>query len=94
MSWSEELWAQKLFSNTRESAFVRNKEKDVVFQELLDNFKKNSLPCLPKSSFTAALLAPDTGISRKTATNTVPLSVMNIPDRPVGKSLAVVETFF
>jgi hypothetical protein len=32
-------------------AFVMDKEKDVVFQEPLDNFKKNSLPYLSKSSF-------------------------------------------
>jgi len=30
---------------------MMDKEKDVVFQELLDNFKKNSLPYLSKSSF-------------------------------------------
>jgi hypothetical protein len=28
-----------------------DKEKDVIFQEPLDNFKKNSLPYLSKSSF-------------------------------------------
>jgi hypothetical protein len=39
------------FEQKRERAFVRDKEKDVVFQELLDNFKKNSLPYLSKSSF-------------------------------------------
>jgi len=38
------------FEQKRERAFVRDKEKDVVFQELLDNFKKNSLPYLSKSS--------------------------------------------
>ncbi len=39
------------FEQKRERAFVRDKEKDVVFQELLDNFKKTSLPYLSKSSF-------------------------------------------
>ena len=39
------------FEYKKERAFVRDKEKDVVFQELLDNFKKNSLPYLSKSSF-------------------------------------------
>ena len=39
------------FEYKRERAFVRDKEKDVVFQELLDNFKRNSLPYLSKSSF-------------------------------------------
>ncbi|MGD1151973.1 MAG: hypothetical protein ABR911_03755 [Syntrophales bacterium] len=39
------------FEQKRERAFVRDKEKDVVFQELLDNFKKNSLPYLSRPSF-------------------------------------------
>jgi hypothetical protein len=39
------------FEQKRERAFVRDREKNVVFQELLDNFKKNSLPYLSKSSF-------------------------------------------
>jgi hypothetical protein len=39
------------FEYKRERTFVRNKEKDVVFKELLDNFKKNSLPYLSKNSF-------------------------------------------
>ena len=42
------------FEQKRERAFVRDKEKDVVFQELLDNFKKTSLPYLSKSSFPAS----------------------------------------
>jgi len=39
------------FEYKRERTFVRDKEKDGVFQELLNNFKKNSLPYLSKSSF-------------------------------------------
>ncbi len=39
------------FEYKKERAFVRDKEKDVVFQELLDNFKKTSLPYLSRSSF-------------------------------------------
>ena len=39
------------FEQKRERAFVRDKEKDVVFQELLDNFKKTSLPYLSRPSF-------------------------------------------
>ncbi len=76
-------------------AFVMDKEKDVVFQEPLDNFKKNSLPYLSNRNphFPAVPLSPNTVISRKTATNTVPLSGRTIPDRPVGKSPAVAEPF-
>ena len=32
------------FEYKKERTFVKDKEKDVVFQELLDNFKKTSLP--------------------------------------------------
>ena len=39
------------FEYKKERAFVRDKEKDVVFQELLDNFKKTSLPYLSRPSF-------------------------------------------
>ncbi|HET6460888.1 MAG TPA: hypothetical protein VFG29_08885, partial [Syntrophales bacterium] len=39
------------FEYRKERAFVKDKEKDVVFRELLDNFKKTSMPYLSKSSF-------------------------------------------
>lgn len=39
------------FEYKKERAFVRDKKKDVVFQELLDNFKKTSLPYLSRPSF-------------------------------------------
>jgi len=39
------------FEYKKERTFVKDKEKDVVFRELLDNFKKTSLPYLSKSSF-------------------------------------------
>jgi hypothetical protein len=39
------------FEYNKERAFVRDREKNVVFQELLDNFKKNSLPYLSRPSF-------------------------------------------
>jgi len=39
------------FEYKKERTFVRDKEKDVVFQELLDNFKKTALSYLSKSSF-------------------------------------------
>jgi hypothetical protein len=39
------------FEYKKERSFVRDKEKDVVFQELLDNFKKNSVPYLSRPSF-------------------------------------------
>jgi hypothetical protein len=42
------------FEYKKERAFVRDREKNVVFQELLDNFKKNSLPYLSRSSFPAS----------------------------------------
>jgi hypothetical protein len=42
------------FEYKKERTFVKDKEKDVVFQELLDNFKKTSLPYLSKSSFPAS----------------------------------------
>jgi hypothetical protein len=39
------------FEYKKERTFVRDREKNVVFQELLDNFKKNSLPYLSRPSF-------------------------------------------
>jgi hypothetical protein len=39
------------FIYKEERAFVRDREKNAVFQELLDNFKKNSLPYLSRPSF-------------------------------------------
>ena len=43
------------FEYKKERSFVNDKEKDVVFRELLDNFKKTCLPYLSKSSFPASL---------------------------------------
>jgi hypothetical protein len=42
------------FEYKKERAFVRDKEKDVVFQELLLNFKKTSLPYLSRPSFASS----------------------------------------
>jgi hypothetical protein len=42
------------FEYKEERSFVRDRKKNVVFQELLDNFKKNSLPYLSRSSFPAS----------------------------------------
>ena len=39
------------FEYRKERSFVNNKEKYTVFQELLNSFKKNSLPYLSKSTF-------------------------------------------
>ncbi|MGA3206748.1 MAG: hypothetical protein ABSE05_02865 [Syntrophales bacterium] len=43
-----------LLEYKKERTFVRDREKDVVFQELLDNFKKTSLPYLSRPSFPAS----------------------------------------
>ena len=40
-----------VFEYKKERTFVKDKDKDFVFQELLNNFKKTSLPYLSKSSF-------------------------------------------
>ncbi|HEX7533956.1 MAG TPA: hypothetical protein VF343_01775 [Syntrophales bacterium] len=37
----------------KERTFVRDRDKNVFFQELLDHFKKNSLPYLSRPSFAA-----------------------------------------
>ncbi len=42
------------FEYRKERAFVRDREKNVVFQELLDDFKKNSLSYLSRASFPAS----------------------------------------
>jgi hypothetical protein len=42
------------FEYKEERSFVRDRKKNVVFQELLDNFKKNSLPYLSRFSFPAS----------------------------------------
>ena len=39
------------FEYKGERAFVKDSEKNTVFQQLLDNFKKNSLPYLSRPSF-------------------------------------------
>jgi hypothetical protein len=43
------------FEYKGERAFVKDSEKNTVFQQLLDNFKKNSLPYLSRPSFPASL---------------------------------------
>jgi hypothetical protein len=48
----------------------------------------------PDPHFPRASLSPNTGISRKTATNTVPSSGITLPDWPVGKSPAVAKILF
>jgi len=45
------LGPEIFFEYKKERPFVNNKKKDVVFQELLDAFKKNSLPYLSKPIF-------------------------------------------
>jgi hypothetical protein len=42
------------FEYKKERTFVRDRDKNVVFQELLDNFKKNPLPYLSRPSFPAS----------------------------------------
>ena len=39
------------FEHRRERAFVKNREKDAVFQELLESFKKDMIPYLSKPMF-------------------------------------------
>jgi hypothetical protein len=43
-----------LFEYKKERPFVRDRDKNVVFQELLDHFKKSSLPYLSRLSFPAS----------------------------------------
>jgi len=43
--------SQIFFEHRKERAFVNNREKSAVFQELLESFKKDSLPYLSKLSF-------------------------------------------
>lgn len=45
------LGPEFFFEYKKERSFVNNKNKDVVFQELLDAFKKDSLPYLSKPIF-------------------------------------------
>jgi hypothetical protein len=46
------------FEYKKERTFVRDGDKNVVFQELLDHFKKNSLPYLSRPSFPASFALP------------------------------------
>jgi hypothetical protein len=39
------------FEYTKERSFVNNSEKDTVFQELLNSFKKDSFPYLSRTTF-------------------------------------------
>jgi len=45
------LGPEIFFEYKKERPFVKNKEKDSIFQELLDAFKKDSLPYLSKPIF-------------------------------------------
>ena len=40
-----------IYETKIERTFVRNRDKNTVFQELLDTFKRNSLPYLSKPQF-------------------------------------------
>lgn len=42
---------QIFFEYKRERPFVKNEATDKVFQDLLDNFKKNTLPYFSRTSF-------------------------------------------
>jgi hypothetical protein len=71
-----------------------DKEKDVVFQEPLDNFKKNSLPYLSKSSFPCSpALSEYRDIEKNSHKYSSFVGENHSPDRPVGKSPAVAEPF-
>jgi hypothetical protein len=45
------LGPEIFFEYIKERSFVKNKEKDTVFQDLLKSFKKASLPYLSKTTF-------------------------------------------
>ncbi|HUH67060.1 MAG TPA: hypothetical protein VLZ07_11550 [Syntrophales bacterium] len=45
------LGSEIFFEYKKERTFVKDKDKDSVFQELLTNFKKNSLGYLGRSTF-------------------------------------------
>ena len=45
------LGPEIFFEYNKERSFVNNKKKDAVFQELLDAFKKDSVPYLSKPIF-------------------------------------------
>jgi hypothetical protein len=67
-----------LFEYKKERPFVRDRDKNVVFQE----------------HFLRASLSSNTVISRKTATNTIPFSVTTLPDSPDGTSPTLAKSFF
>ncbi|HYA12925.1 MAG TPA: hypothetical protein VEF33_01165 [Syntrophales bacterium] len=48
---SKVLGPEIFYEYKKERPFVSNNKKDLVFQELLDNFKKDSLPYLSKPIF-------------------------------------------
>jgi hypothetical protein len=45
------LGPEIFFEYSKERPFIQNKKKDAVFQELLDSFKKDSMPYLSKPIF-------------------------------------------
>lgn len=48
------MGTENVFEYKEERTFVRDGEENAVFRELLDNFKKNSLPYLSRPSFPAS----------------------------------------
>ena len=82
------------FEYEKERAFVRDREKNVVFQELLDDFKKNSLPYLSRPSFPARFaLSKYWDVEKNSYKYSFFLG--NNSSRPaVGKRPAIAETLF
>ena len=83
------------FEYKKERTFVKDKEKDVVFQELLENFKKTSLPYLSKSSFPRSFaLSKYWDIEKNSYKNTSFYRGEPFLTGPMEKSPAVAYTFF
>ena len=74
------------FEYRKERAFVRDREKNVVSKSCWMISRRTLCHIFREPHFLQVTLFPNTGISRKTATNTVPSSGTVRPDGPLEKA--------
>ncbi|MGZ3648246.1 MAG: hypothetical protein ACXU9G_04350 [Syntrophales bacterium] len=82
------------FEYKKERAFVRDRDKNVVFQELLDRFKKNSLPYLSRPSFPASFALSKHRNIEKNSYKYNSFPVTTLPDSPDGTSPTLAKSLF